>query len=225
MSCLDCQELLQRLLDGELLPDRVELDRHLAGCSECRDRHVVAQRLTDGLKLLPRPAAPEGLTAQVVAAALRERAARLRRQWRRGAALAAGLLLAALAGYTWLVPGPDEPGFLASVRPPEPDRRAEPSLREGAQDARQALAALADRIGDKLREQGGVFEASTLPLQFVSTDSLPSVGAVSQPLEATVRGLRQGTDGVSTGVQTVGGSARRALNYFFRKLPPLQSRS
>src|SRR5262245_5989505 len=116
MNCLECQELLQRRLDGEPLQDRAELDRHLVACPECRERHAAAQVLADGLKLLPRAAPPEGLAQRLAARVLGDRAVRLRRRVWGGVALAASLLLAAMAGYLWLVPGP--PGPIARIPPP-----------------------------------------------------------------------------------------------------------
>jgi hypothetical protein len=226
MNCLECQELLQRRLDGEPPGDRAELDRHLAACPECRERHAAAALLGEGLKLLPRPAPPADLAERVAARVLRDRAARLRR-WRIGAGLvlAASLLVAVVAGYRWLNPASAEPGLLASAWPPEPPPDKGPSLREGVQEARAALAAAAARLADRLREQGGVFEVSAAPLQFISTDAVPPMGPMAQPLESAARGLKQTGEGVSTGVQTVGGSTRRALNYFFRKMPPLAAKS
>ena len=36
MNCPECQELLQRRLDGEILANSPELERHLSECLACR---------------------------------------------------------------------------------------------------------------------------------------------------------------------------------------------
>jgi anti-sigma factor RsiW len=232
MNCPECQELLQSRLDGQPVPDRAALDRHLASCPECRERHAAAQVLADGLRALPRPEASPDLARRVAARVLRDRAARLRR--RRigvGLALAASLLLG-VGAYFWLAsPGTEQPTAEAPApkpkveeRPapvPPPPKKAGPSLRESVGQTREALAALVERIGEATREQTRVLQNSSL--QFVSLDSMSQVAPLAQPLDATAEALRQTGRGVSAGMSTVSGSARRALNYFLRKTPPLQA--
>jgi hypothetical protein len=224
MNCPECQELLQRRLDGEPLLDRTELNQHLAACPECRERHAAAGLLEEGLRLLPRPTPPAHLAQRTAEQLIRDRLMRLRRRrvWA-SLALAASVLLAALAGYFALWPeGQKQPVAVAPPAKKDPPPRDGPTLRQGAQEARQALGALADRVGDQLRDQGGLFGFAA-PLQFVSTDSLPQVSLLLQPLNSTSEGLRQTGEGLSAGTKTVGNSARRAFSYFLRKMPPLQA--
>ena len=61
MDCLDCQELLQRRLDGEPTSfDPVGLAAHLSLCPDCRDWYAAAQCLLDGVCLLAPPRPPAG---------------------------------------------------------------------------------------------------------------------------------------------------------------------
>jgi hypothetical protein len=162
MNCPECQELLQRRLDGEPLLDRTELNQHLAACPECRERHAAAGLLEEGLRLLPRPTPPAHLAQRTAEQLIRDRLMRLRRRrvWA-SLALAASVLLAALAGYFALWPeGQKQPVAVAPPAKKDPPPRDGPTLRQGAQEARQALGALADRVGDQLRDQGGLFGAT-----------------------------------------------------------------
>src|SRR5262249_23232013 len=110
MNCSQAHDLLQQRLDGEPIADRAALDQHLAQCGECRQLHAAAARLEDGLRVVPRLSPPAGLGASMVAAALDERGARALRPLRMvGAALAAGLLLAVVAG--WATTHRDEYGW------------------------------------------------------------------------------------------------------------------
>jgi hypothetical protein len=49
---------------------------------------------------------------------------------------------------------------------------------------------------------------------------LPPV-KLEQPFDPAAQSLRQTGQGVSESLQTVAQSARRAVSYFFRELPPL----
>ncbi len=227
MNCLECQELLQRRLDGLPVPDRAGLDRHLATCPECRERHAAVALLREGLRALPRPQPPADLAGRTAALVLHDRARRVRlRRWA-GVALAAVLLLA-VGAYLWLVPS--RPGESPTAeRPASKDRegpkgaKSVPSLRKEVDEARDALAALAGRFGEVAREETRVLRDSAAGFQFVSLDTVPNVAPLSQPLGSTAEGLRQGGKGVSTGMRTVSNTTRRALNYFLRKTPPFQS--
>ncbi|MCI0463847.1 MAG: zf-HC2 domain-containing protein [Gemmataceae bacterium] len=223
MNCPECQELLQRRLDGEPLLDCAELQQHLAACSECRERHAAVARLEEGLRLLPRPTPPAELAQRTAEQVLRDRRVRIRRRVWVGVAIAASVLLVALTGYLGLWPwGQPQQVVIAPPEKKEPPEPEGPTIREGAQEAREALAALVDRFADRVREQGGLFDVAA-PIQYVSTDQLPQVNLLTQPLGSTTQGLRQTNEGISAGARTVGNSARRAFSYFLRKMPPVQT--
>ena len=226
MNCLECQEFLQRRLDGAPVPDRTALDRHLAACPECRERHAAAALLLDGLRHLPRPQPAPDLADRTAAGVLHDhRARRLRLRLWAGFALAASLLLA-VVGYLWLNPSHTEPPPLAKAPPkittPAP-AKPDPSLRASADEAREALAALAGRFASKVAEEARALRGSTGAVEFVSLNGVPHMAPLTHPLDATAEGLRQGGRGAAIGMRTVGGSARRAFNYFLRKMPPLQA--
>jgi hypothetical protein len=55
MNCERIQELLQARLDGELAAtERGELERHLAGCAECRGEAAAFEAVMERAKALPR---------------------------------------------------------------------------------------------------------------------------------------------------------------------------
>src|SRR5260370_38268765 len=66
MDCVECQELMQRYLDREpAVLERAGLAEHFSICPDCRDWHAAAQRLLDGLRLLPPPQPPTALSERI----------------------------------------------------------------------------------------------------------------------------------------------------------------
>jgi hypothetical protein len=49
--------------------------------------------------------------------------------------------------------------------------------------------------------------------------TLPSVAAIEPPLDPAARSLQDTGRGVSTGIQTVANSARRAFSFLLREMP------
>ena len=212
MNCLECRDWLQRRLDGEALPALPALDLHLASCAACRQQHQAAQNLLEGLRGLDKPQANADLAPRILARVLADRQARRekfrRRVWTT-AALAACLMLMALAGYLWF---PNKNKELA-IKPQDKEPPAGPSLGESVEQARLAFTSLTGRLTDKSKEQ---------VILLLSAAKLPSsMGLPEQPLDPQT--LSQTGQGVSEGIQTVAQSARRAVDYFLRELPPLES--
>jgi hypothetical protein len=220
MNCLECQDWLQRRLDGEAAAASPELEEHLAGCPACRRQHHGAQLLLDALVGLRRPTPSHGMAGQIVANVLADRRARRSRMRVRlttTVALAASLLLAALAGYLWLpTPKPNPPSDIAkeNVVPVQqgPVIGEAPSLTRSVEEARAAVASLTEKITGKGKEQARLWWPAPV--------ALPPVN-LEQPLDPAAQSLRQTGQGVSESLQTVAQSARRAVSYFVRELPPL----
>jgi len=211
---------MQQHLDGAELPDRAALEAHLAGCPDCREWFVAAQRLVESLRALPIPPEPADLADRVVKAVLAQRRRmRLRRWLAAGAAVAAAFLLAALIGF----PGPSSLGpeqkpqvNVKEDRPQEAEFPAAPSLGQSVADARSAVAALTGDLTARTKSQAQLLWTAGQP-------SLPAVEELEQPLEPVAQSLRESGRGVSVSLATVTGSARRAVSYFVRELPPLQN--
>jgi hypothetical protein len=51
--------------------------------------------------------------------------------------------------------------------------------------------------------------------------TMPTVATIEQPLDPATRSLQETGRGVSTGIQTVANSARRAFDFLLRELPPV----
>ena len=219
MNCLECQELLQRRLDGEPLADSAALEQHLRVCPTCREQHQSAQLMLDGLRAASPPMAPEYLAPRIVAAVVQDQ----RMQWRvrrrvwMGVAVAASLLLMALAGYLWFPrdrngPGPDVIGKKDN-RPKE----EAPSLGRSMEEARAAMTNLTERLADRTKKQAQLILAAANPMDL----SLPPPPPLEVPADAA-RSLQQAGQGVGEGVQTVARSARRAMSYFAREFAALE---
>jgi hypothetical protein len=206
MTCPDCQQLLQRRLDGETVAE-AELAAHLALCGECRAWQAAAQQLQAGVRLLPRPVPPPNLAGSVVRLVLAERRVARRRRYVLGAvaALAAGVLLAVTVSY-WL-PSREEGRPLpqqniVEKKPEEPPPKNAVSLRESMADVAQLTFKRADETVRTLLPGAAVNEPGTAP--------------TSSPVDS----LREAGSSVSAGLEPVAESARRAWNLLLRELSP-----
>jgi hypothetical protein len=209
MNCRDCQEWLQRELDGEPGPTETALAGHLAACSDCQRLHAAAWRLRQGLFLLTPPATSSGFAGRVLAGVLAER--RKRQRWRlrlAGAvALAASLMLIVSAGR--LGPGPNRPeATQLSTRPSTPE--PPPSFRETVASVVPSFTGLTSRTIDKAMEETRVL------LPVVDPSVLPPMPM--QPFE-TPNPLRKAGEGVASSLEPLGDAAWRAFAFFRSKLP------
>jgi hypothetical protein len=131
MNCLECRELIQRMMDGDFSPENQSaLAAHATSCHNCRELQAAARRLLDGLRRAARPEPPAGLDQRICQAALlqSQRQFRTRRvAW--AAAMAAGILAVLSLGYFWQFSlGKPQPSALA-IRPAPADlSKPAPSL-------------------------------------------------------------------------------------------------
>jgi hypothetical protein len=225
MNCLECQDNLQRWLDGETIADAA-LDQHLAQCPPCRARHIAARRLLEGLKATPQAAPPPDLAARVVARVLHlreRRRVKLRRSLYVTAALAASILVMLLFAYFREPAGGDgkpDVGPLVKdapkkdiVPPPIP-----PVVEKKEKDQKPAsFAALTGRLADKTLDQAKVLWTVANPAPAMPIGELPNV----KELDPAAQPLRQARQEVGESVEAVSHSARRAFDYFARELPML----
>jgi hypothetical protein len=232
MNCPESLELLQRRLDGQAVPEPAALDRHLAACSECSDRHAAAQRLAFGLCRLGRPVPPPGLAPRIAARALAERRARLR--WRRGilttAAVAAGLLLAVLAlsraGLGPFRPDSDDQPVAKHTSgggQPIADRSGDhsPSLEQVLEEARLAALALSRKTAGETLAQARRWLPPANPLP-VAVPPLGDGAGLAPVLDPPAQTFRAAGKSVSEGLKPVTASARRAVDLFLREITPLE---
>jgi hypothetical protein len=220
-------DLLQRRLDGEAVGERTALDVHLAACAECRERHAAVPSLNAGLRRLALPAPPAGLSARIASRALAERRAALgfRRRVMTAAAIAAGLLLACLAGLQlsrWATSEPDESRQAKKPVPHVPDRKVlaknndetpavpGPSLDETLSQAGAATVALTRKAAGQTVARAQQWLPRTPMLTF-SIQPLHG-GELDPVLGPLAQTLRQAGEAVSTGLQPVTTSAPRALH-------------
>jgi hypothetical protein len=212
MSCADGEHGLQERLDGAG-GDRPDLEPHLATCPTCRERHAAARRLEEGLRLLAPPAPPAGLTGRIASRVLADRRARLRRRrlllpGAAAAAAAAVLLVYFLASREH--PSPPEP-VAPMVVEYHPESPPSASLRDSVVEASSAVVDLTRRTADETVGE------SRLLVPVVVTRP-PDAGGGPMP---AVQPLREAGQGVSTGLDPVTDSARRALDLFLQDIPPM----
>jgi hypothetical protein len=223
MNCLECQETLQRRLDGLPIAANEALDRHLAQCSVCRERHASARLLVAGLQAIPRPNPPPGLAPRIVAAVVRDRQRRrlrMRRSLGVTAALAAAILIMLVVTYIHRPASDVDSGLIVNDHkpprkvpiPPIGDKPQGPANRdEGA----QTFAALTGRLADKTLDQAKVLWTVANPVEGVPIADLPKV----EQLDPAAEPLRQAKQEVSESFHAVTHSARRAFDYFAREMP------
>ena len=199
MNCRECQQLIQRCLDGDSVPsDRDDFATHLIVCSDCRDDYAAAQCLLDGLRVLPpcRPAAD--LLERICRRILVERARA--RQFRRlvvGSGLAAGLLIMCWAVYSaWRVVSTQE-------------------MR--AHSTRPAIASLNERNRDERIDQKNLLAFIRIPQA-----SFGDAGELEQVLEPPAESFREIQEAMSAGLEPVATSARHAVGLFLRETPTIE---
>jgi anti-sigma factor RsiW len=223
MTCVECQERLQRLLDGWPSEAASAAD-HLAACPECNELHRAGRRLHEGLRFLSASPPPSGFADRIVAHVLTDRQARRsrRRRWLVVTALAASLLVAVSAGNYWFgkrdaTSPPLQPAPIADSGEKMPDTLASaPSPRDNVAGAGQAVASLSRKATDETVEQTRLFwPVASSPLSFEGLD-------LQTPLEPSSHSLREAGQNVSSGLEPVANSARRAMNLFWRDLPPME---
>ncbi len=230
MKCPEFQEQWQRRLDGQPAAEAAELERHLASCAPCRRLDAAARRLEFGLRVLPPADLPRDLTERIVTAVLRERRQRILRGRRIlvAASLAAALLLAA-TGYAWLhlragsPPGPPAPVPVAKLPPPPVERTpaGQPpvaSLQDSVQEAGSAVVSLTRRTAGETVDQTRMLLPERVPTTgLVNGGVLPRDLVAGQPAQS----LQETRQGVSSGIEPMTTSARRAVDLFLNELPPV----
>lgn len=100
IDCPSARTILALYADGELDADEsAAFERHLEGCSACRQTLAAERALKSAIRAMPRPAMPAALSERVRAALPRAAPARApRRRFHRLTAMAAGLALFLLGG-------------------------------------------------------------------------------------------------------------------------------
>src|SRR5437763_9348818 len=174
MNCLECQDILQRRLDGVPIASSAALDAHLAECPLCRQRHAAAARLLQALAAAPQPMPPSDLAGRIVAVVLRDRERRrlrLRRSLYVTMALAASILIMLVVSYfsrPAVDNGKPQPGPIAApkqdaVAPPVAQKKdiGEPGPQK--KQAPATLAGVTERLADKTLDHAKVLWAAANP--------------------------------------------------------------
>ena len=218
MTCPECHDRLQQWLDGRTRG--AALGESPALCPACAEWVAAAHRLDRGLHLLTPPAPPVHLADRIVAGVQVRRRRHRRRVlfWAGAAAIAATLLLVAgwRVFHTSAAPPSPAPALMVQGSDSTAPAAAHTTLRESVEEAGSAVAALTSRTADET-------VAKTKGLIPVIVD--PSLGNfdLQPPLDPPTRTLRETGEGVSSGLEPVTDSARRAVGLFLRELPPMEA--
>jgi hypothetical protein len=210
MNCRDCQENVQKLLDGVESPS-AELRDHVRECSACRRDLAAAQMLLGGLSRLPKPEASPLMSATIAAAVRTDRQARRRRsayRWYATSSLAACLLL--LAGMGWLAP------LWKSPVPPVAlnQESSAVELAQSAGDAQKAVASLTKSVREntQLRFNALLPDAETIEKNMPLRD-------FEEPLDPAA--LKQAGLRVAQSLDPITQTTARAFGFFAREMPVL----
>jgi hypothetical protein len=201
MNCLECIELLQRRLDGELVSS-TSLEEHLAQCAVCREQFALAQQLVGGVKAFTWPTPSGTLTERIISGVLEDRRMRRTKLERRlwiTMALAASILLFAAGSYLWM---PGKKNDVAIKKPESMDK---------------AIDAWANDIVNRARDNAQKLLSVASPPKLGLT--LPDLTKLDEPLEPTAQALRQSGRELGDGLQIVAQTTRQALDFFIRELP------
>jgi hypothetical protein len=213
MTCHEFQELLQRRMDGEGSADSVELAAHLSACAECQALQGAARRFEAGMRRLRQPMPSADLTNRIVRQVLG-----YRRAARRSSLVRAATALAAVIVFALLV------GMWANQR-----NNNEPTLQQNSfvqEQPEQATEPVAT-VGPSLRESmTGVAQLTIRSADETMRNLLPGTPANADgpsPLSSSVASLREAGNNVTTGLEPVADSAKRALDLFLREIPPVRA--
>lgn len=219
MNCSEYQDWIQHRLDGDRNASEAGV-QHRLSCARCAGLDEAVSRLERGLRLTPAPLPPPRLAESITHQVLWEqRAAGRRRAIVYAAALAACLLLGIYiggrnAGNGPVLTPPDSGNPVAVTPPPvEPEK---PKVNERVGEAGTALASLFTRTADEAVGQGKLL----LPANPMSPMT-PDVTALPPALEPPAQSLKDAGQSVSSGLEPVTSSARRAVTLFFRDMPPV----
>lgn len=217
MNCLECRNLLQRRLDGESILDG-ELETHLRGCAECRGWQGSSVRLLEGVRRLPQSGPPLGFSQRLTGLVLRDRERRRRRfRWfLAGGAIAASILLIVVVNHNRRLEPDDRKSDqgIANKNPAIPPKDA-PGLNPTLDEVRFAVASLTDRVAKGTKENTQLLVSAVNPMETTPTAKTQDSG-----LNSYVKTVSGAGQGVSEAVQPVMQSGQRAVNYFFKGLPP-----
>jgi hypothetical protein len=214
MNCSECQNALERVLDGESFSD-ADLAAHLHDCSDCRELHAAAARLLNAMRMVPLPPLPPDLSTRITSAVLADRFRIRRRRIAVVTGLAAAVLLASLIGPSiWR--RADSHGRLPPIARVEiaPKPAPAPSFPDAVEDAGRAVLALTREVAAETVGEGRTL--FSLPASD-ARDKLPQ--PLREPLDPPVQSFRSIQEGVSAGLEPVTTSARRAVDLFLRELP------
>jgi len=208
-ACARAAADVQRLLDGEPLPDDAESLRHRRDCPECLSWLASARELRRGLGFLYAP--PVDLADRVADEAVRGRRRRL--VVRRAAA---GLLAlaAAVVLVVWLARPRSGDPVPAPGPGPSPDITQTPPLRESISEATSALVALTRRAADE----------AVPPLPTPASVRAPVIAVpetLQAKLEPAAASLSEVRYGARSGFEPMADSFRRAFGMLSRELPNL----
>jgi hypothetical protein len=214
MNCGQFNDWLQSYLDSDHRVVESEIHIHLAECPHCRTQEAATRRLFEAMQLNSPPAPPARLAARITGNVLAARAARqIRQRWLIGSTMAAAVLLVGIiTGYSWRganVPSAERP--LARSE----NQRASPFDRQPAEQfGKSRSGPLADR-----RQSDG---KAPSPLS-ISNRGPSSAVAWIEPLEPSLRSLRNAGTEISSGLEPVVSSAQRAVHLFIREAPWMET--
>jgi hypothetical protein len=202
MNCSDCQEWVQRQLDGEPVPRSPELDAHVAQCEDCQALLLAADRLREGLRLLPAPNAPEWLLQRTTQAVLGQRSRVIR--WRFAASAMAAAACMLLATWWDLKTPSSGTGQVEIASKSRSNIAPDPSLGEMAKASRIKLDELTAKAWDQAHEQAAVLADASAVLAGVRIDD-PSP---EEPARVAPR-----RSGLSIAMKSIKTTTRRGLGF------------
>ena len=213
MNCLECQELLQKRMDGASANTAVALEPHLSQCATCREQYACALSLLDGLQHLPKPKLSANFARSMVAQVMHDRRQRQQKMRRRvfvTMALAASLLFTLMVVYYWVPRAGNSDSAKEKLVKDTWKKEGlapnhEPKTLPKKEEPRNVFSALTDRWADTTREHAKVLAAAA---KIDAIEKLPAVGE-----------LPEAGQEVSDGVQAVTRNARKAFDFFARELP------
>ncbi|MBX9680276.1 MAG: hypothetical protein K2X38_16065 [Gemmataceae bacterium] len=227
MNCLECRELLQQRLDGDAALLSESAKSHLAACPTCRSLFASADVLLKGLAAKPAITIPASLTDRLVTFAVSDREKRRQRsqaRWTAIIGLAASVLLMVVAAQVITRPGktPDQAASLPPIAQNQPKEKETPApmpIAPRAEEARQAVAGLTERLAEETREQARLLLSVATPPNLAAIDPIPNMDF--DPIEPAAETLFETGRQVKEGFEPVTRTARQAFGFLAREFAVL----
>jgi hypothetical protein len=228
MKCRECQDVIQRRLDGEAIAPAPAFKAHLDECRQCREDYAAAQILLKSLSTTRPYAAPANMTMRIVGRVLedrRKRHVRSKIRWYAIWSMAAAVLV--IVGVTSFFPQGGKGNLAVAPAPvsrPAPSEASptQPELDRSVEEAKVAVAALTERVAVKTRENALLLWQAARHTELPEVLPFQGVVEIDDAFDPAAQSLQKAGQAVTQGLEPMARSAARAFDFFSKEFAVLE---